>query len=250
LPNALTRAGERRRVLRCGAVVAAVVCVFVAPWAARNYRALGGFVPLRSNFGLELAVGNRPGATGYTYARGFWDMHPYASAAERARLTAVGELAYMRDMRRRALAWVAANRTRFVRLTGRRALLFWFTPDERWYSLTRRVELPVRAYGLLGFGALAGLLRLLWRRQPAGVLLACALFGIGLPYFVTHVEMRYRTPIVGLSALVNCDLAAAAAGWVWVRCRRRAPADDEATRPFAGCTSDHLHGPGTRSAAA
>ena len=32
----------------------------LAPWIWRNSHALGGFVPLRSNFGLECTIGNNP----------------------------------------------------------------------------------------------------------------------------------------------------------------------------------------------
>jgi hypothetical protein len=214
-----SRPAERRRIVRCGLAVLVVSLVVMAPWMVRNYVVLGGFVPLRSNFGLELAVGNRPGANGATYTQGMGDMHPFFSAAERARLVQVGELAYMRAKQRQALAWIAGNPAAFARLTLRRALLFWFTPDERWYSLEPRRLLSARIYGLLGMAVILELLRLLWRRHPAGRLLACALVGVALPYFVTHVEMRYRLPVVGLFALLSCNLAAANLRWArdWLR---------------------------------
>ena len=43
-----------------GSLVIVMVSAFiVAPWAISQRRVLGGFVPFRSNFGLELAIGNR-----------------------------------------------------------------------------------------------------------------------------------------------------------------------------------------------
>jgi hypothetical protein len=217
------RSGERRRILRCGLTLLAVVLVTVLPWLVRNYVVLGGLVPLRSNLGLELAAGNRPDADGYTYTAGFHEMHPFYSAAERARLVRVGELAYMKDKQREALGWIAARPGGFAWLTLRRAFLFWFTPDERWYTLDFRLRLSARVYGLLGLAMLAELLRLLRRGHPAGRLLACTLLGVGLPYFVTHVEMRYRLPIVGLSALLACNLAAVIGRRLFTRLRPPVP---------------------------
>jgi hypothetical protein len=225
------RSGDRIRILRCCLILAVVCLAFVAPWAARNYLVLGGFVPLRSNFGLELAVGNRSGADGHTYAPGFTEMHPFSCAAEREHLVRIGELAYMREKQQQALTWIAENPSRFAWLTIRRAGLFWFTPDERWCSLEPRLWLSSRVYGILGFGMFLELVRLLWRRRPTGVLLSCIVLGIGIPYFVTHVEMRYRLPLVGLSALASCDLAAAIVHRVRGKLRWSTPSPPDSVVP-------------------
>lgn len=202
----LCRSGERQEVLRGSVALAAICLAFLSPWAARNYLVLGGFVPLRSNFGLELAIGNRPGANGHTYAPGFDEIHPYCNPAERERLIQLGELAYMRDKQRQALTWIADNPAQFATLTWRRARLFWFTPDERWCRLQLRPLLRYRIYGILGFGTLLGLGCLLGRRRPAGILMACNVFGVCFPYCITHVDMRYGLPLVALSTLVSCDI--------------------------------------------
>lgn len=215
--------GVRARILRVGLVMAAFVVLFITPWMARNYWVLGGVVPLRSNFGLELAVGNRSGADGHTYALGFDEMHPFRNSAELARLIQVGELAYAKDKQRQAVKWIADHPAQFGWLTLRRAWLFWFSTDERWCELTPRLRLSIRIYGLLGILALLELLRLLVRGKPAGRMLICAVLGVGLPYFVTHVDTRYRLPIVGLSALLSCNLIAALARWIQGKLRRPAP---------------------------
>jgi hypothetical protein len=207
-------AGERQRIFRCALILSVISLLLVSPWMVRNYLVLGGFVPLRSNFGLELAAGNRPGANGHTYGPGLGEMHPFLSAAERARLMRKGERAYMKDKQRQALAWIAAQPAQFGWLTLRRACLFWFSPDERWYQLDHKWRLSVRIYGLMGFAALLELARLLWRRQPAGRLLTCAALGVSIPYLLTHVENRYRLPLVGLFALLTCNLGAVGIQWV------------------------------------
>ncbi len=231
LSELVRRRGERRAVLRCGAILAAACLAVATPWTARNYLVLGGPVPLRSNFGLELAVGNRPGADGRTYSNDFAKVHPFCSASEREHLRRVGELAYMREKRDQALAWIADHPAEFAFLTLRRVELFWFTTDQRWYSSEPRVRLPIRIYGVLGFGLFLGLVWLLWTRQLAGPLLASAVLGVGLPYFFTHVESRYQLPVLGLSALVNCSLAAAIARRLFSRFRPGATVSAAAVQP-------------------
>src|SRR5262249_43501471 len=56
----------RLRAAAGGAVVLLVAAAAVAPWVWRNHVVLGAVVPLRSNFGLELHLGNHPGASGRT----------------------------------------------------------------------------------------------------------------------------------------------------------------------------------------
>jgi hypothetical protein len=56
------------KVMGRGAVVAAVALAVVAPWTYRNWRVLGEFVPISTNGGVNLWIGNNPNATGaYSY---------------------------------------------------------------------------------------------------------------------------------------------------------------------------------------
>ena len=55
--------GFADRMRRLALVYAAVIVV-LAPWAVRNARSLGGFVPVSSNGGINFLIGNGPGATG------------------------------------------------------------------------------------------------------------------------------------------------------------------------------------------
>jgi hypothetical protein len=200
---------ERVRILRAGVVLAAMVAVVLAPWIIRNCMVFHRFIPLRSNLGLELAVGNNSLATGHTYSPAFSTVHPYGNPAEQARLLQVGEPAYMQRKGREALAWIGNHPARFAYLTVRRAMLFWFTTDETWYRGGLKLRLNVRIYGLMGVAVILELVRLLWKRDPAGLLLACTTLGAATPYFITHVETRYRLPIVGLFALLSCNLLVA-----------------------------------------
>jgi hypothetical protein len=219
--------GQRRRIFCCGLVLAGISLLLVAPWLVRNYRVLGGFVPLRSNFGLELAVGNRPGADGHTYTEGMAEMHPYNSAAERARLVQLGELPYMRDKQRQALEWIKDNPRSFAGLMLRRARLFWITTSETWLLF-----LPL--YTTLALAAALELLRLLRTNPPAGRLLACTLLAAGLPYVLTHVELRYRLPISGLYLLLAVHLAVVIVSWLFARRPQHARFDIGPTVAWSG----------------
>src|SRR5262249_26445867 len=132
-------AGQRKHVLRGSAVMLLVAALCVGPWILRNYRELGGFVAVRSNFGLELWVGNNPEATGQTFGTHaddpngiLWHLHPYSNQQEKARLKAIGELPYMREKLHLALAWIGEHPGQFCRLTCKRCELYWFTPADMW----------------------------------------------------------------------------------------------------------------------
>ena len=99
----------------------------------RRY-ALGGFVPLRSNFGLELAIGNNPDATGKTFDQSYessdssiYKIHPYSNASQQDRLRSMGELAFMQDMQRVAVRWMADHPAETLRLSFNRFRCYWFS---------------------------------------------------------------------------------------------------------------------------
>jgi hypothetical protein len=205
---------ENRRRLTRGAIGMALIAgVLNLPWMCRNCVVLGGFVPTRSNLGLELRVGNHDGATGFTYADGFIPRHPFGNPAESERLVQKGELAYMRDCRDEALGWIREHPYQFAKLIWARAHLYLFTlgiPGAKRNS----------AYAVLGIAALWGAFCLIRKRPASGRLLACALFGIALPYIFTHVEPRYRQPVIGVMAILACDGVFIPLEWLLARFRR------------------------------
>ncbi|HVY61167.1 MAG TPA: hypothetical protein VHF22_05905 [Planctomycetota bacterium] len=180
---------------------------------------------LRSDIGLELAIGNRDGANGHTFDRGrgdrrsaIFELHPLTSERERAELVRLGELAYMRRRRDEALAWIEANPGRFAALTLTRARLFFFPPAEDLdgpWPVRRALQLAASA---IAAAALLGALRRLGRRHR-GALAGLAVAAGASPYLVTHIHPRYRAPFEGLLALLAADLALAVASGA-----RRTPA--------------------------
>ncbi len=189
-------AARRPGLVRTALVVVglALACV---PWTLRNERALGGLFFLRSNFGLELRMGNHEGAGANLdlSARAGTERHPRTNEDEARKVKEFGELAYMRAAGREAREWIAAHPGEFLRLTALRVVQFWFGP----------VDDAVAALGI-------GLVTLLsaagaWRAFPvlsadrrAALLVPFLLFP--LVYYVVGFEARYRQPLDGLAHLL------------------------------------------------
>ena len=76
---------QTRRAVAVGLLGVAILAAFLLPWGVRNSRELGIFTVTRSNFGLELAIGNNDEAAGAPAMTG--QIHPYESL-DAARLVA------------------------------------------------------------------------------------------------------------------------------------------------------------------
>lgn len=193
------------------AMGAAIACV---PWGLRNYMAFGEAFFIRSNFGLELRMGNHEGAVAdidvMDAREGVSMRHPGCNRAEAIEMQRIGEMAYMRQARREALDWIAANPGAFVRLTALRFLHFWCGP------LHDRVM--VAWVSLLTMLALVGAWRVMptmTATQRAVVLIPLATFP--LVYYIVVYMFRYREPVHWIIVLL-----AGAEVWHWVNRARGA----------------------------
>jgi hypothetical protein len=199
----------RRRVLTRGLLLASMSALVISPWALRNHREFGGFTPLRSNFGLELAVGNNDNATGIGYDPS-WEgsdrmgvpAHPFRNPEERARLRAMGEGPYMKAKGREGMTWISEHPGRFAGLTVRRFILFWFPTPALWTAPTPLRRFKAVSSAAISVGALLGLVRLFASRHCYRWYFIAAFFGTSAIYFILHVVVRYRYPIFGLSILL------------------------------------------------
>ena len=193
----------RRRPARWrrAALVLLGMALACAPWTWRNHESLGGLFFIRSNFGLELRMGNHEGvgATLDQSARGGTERHPRTSVEEARKVQQLGELEYMRAAGREASAWVRSHPAEFARLSGLRVAQFWLGP----------IDDPPIAIGttVLTLLALAGAWRVLpGMSVPQRAALLIPLATYPLVYHVVGYEPRYRQPLDGLLLL----LAAAA----------------------------------------
>jgi hypothetical protein len=205
------RHGSGRRAT--AALVAGLVLGCI-PWTVRNSQALGAPVFVRSNFGLELRVAFHDGVHADLDVS---DQrrplrHPRTDAREAQRLRAIGELAYMREARRQALAWIADHPRQTLGLIAQRFAYFWFGPLH-----DPPTAVPYMALTLLAF---VGLLRLRPRlTTPERAAILIPLVAYPPVYYLMGAMTRYRLPLDWLLLIL-----AATAVVAWSRFRNERPA--------------------------
>lgn len=179
---------------RLGAFTLAFVAV-LSPWLVRNYVTFGKWGLIRSNFGVELRVGNYENSTGLSAGR---EIHPADNEIEQDKLREMGELAYASAKKREALEFIAAQPETFLWLTLKRVYYFWTgTPQLlQIFRLSGRfVAARYVLFTSISVLAFLGLFLAFRNRVQAAPLFAVALVVFPLVYYVTHPTPRYRHPI-------------------------------------------------------
>jgi len=175
-----------------GGVTAAAVIffAFIAPWLVRNYRTFGRVVFIRSNFGAELRLGNGPGANG-TWME---FLHPTQNVHQMQLYKQMGEINYVAERKRQAMAYIQEDYGRFADLCLRRFVYYWG-------GLPRLAQNPALApfkdsvflaSSVLSFWGLGRALR---KHQPGAWLFFWLILSFPLVYYVTFPHPRYRHPI-------------------------------------------------------
>lgn len=188
--------------------------VALSPWMVRNHGVFGRLVPVKSNFGNELFVGNNPFSVGDHRDVGLtlrhWD--DLLTPAERERIEAGNEVERSALLGGKAVRYVAADPARFLRLSANRILHYWTRPNPPGGWAERISELcwlAVLGAGILGL-ATSDLRR---ARVQLGLLF---LLTLPLPFYLTLVShFRYRFALEPLLLL----FAAAAVVRFWDRLR-------------------------------
>ena len=173
-----------------GVLVASLVfAAAIAPWLVRNYRVFGRIF-LRSNFGAELRFGDGPGADGTWMDY----LHPSKNLTEADRYRAMGELAYVDERKREAIAYIRENPGRFAGLSLKRFVYYWGGPP-------KASDNPIVLYFgnslFLASSVLAwwGLGRALRKHNPGAWLLTALMLFYPLVYYFVFTLPRYRHPI-------------------------------------------------------
>lgn len=225
--------GEKNRRVTLLAVVGLVVgaVLAIAPATIRNYVVSARFVPISTNSGINLYIGNNPRADGFvaleleglgTFGTSF-DWPGIVRTLEQRvghELDDVDADAYFM---REGLAFISANPGRFAELTLKKALLFW-GPAEVGHNKEVHYErafspllshLPGR-FSLLATLALLGLGLMATERDRARRALAALTALVGAAYFVSVLPFfaaaRYRVPVLPILILF--------AGWAVYRFAR------------------------------
>jgi hypothetical protein len=185
-----------------GATLSAVIFLAIlAPWMVRNARVFHHFVPMRSNFGAELYLGNGPGATGLLME---YD-HPQKNPPQFRLYAAMGEYRYARMRGELAKQTIRADRWLFVRNTLKRLYFFWFSVPSASGNAASRFFRSLN-FGFLSTAGLLGLLLALRRRVYGAWLFAYAFLTLPAMYYFVTVHARFRHPLEPLIALLGVYL--------------------------------------------
>jgi hypothetical protein len=182
-------------------VVAALCCV---PWTIRNYKVFHHFIPLRSTLGLQLAMGNNPDAKEYWLGEG----HPIHDARERDRYVQLGEIAYMQEKQHAAVDYIFTHPRREGFLIYMRFISLWAggaTHPVRDFILVHSFYFRyVLLFNIIvAIGALAGIIALIWKRNPYAFPLAVFPLVFPWAYYLTLSLPRYRLPIDPIVMLLS-----------------------------------------------
>jgi hypothetical protein len=192
------------------ALAIAILCCI--PWTIRNYTVFHRLVPLRSNFPLELYIGNNDN---------YDDQHPHypgmiTKDRETWRYIKMGETPFMDEEMRKAKKFIFSHPRVEGILFYERFIAFWgaipnpidkFMATDSW--LVRSLILCAIVSGV---GALAGIGVLLWNRSEYTVVLAVYPVVFPFLYYITHTSLRYRHPIEPEILLLTAIACGAAFG--------------------------------------
>jgi 4-amino-4-deoxy-L-arabinose transferase-like glycosyltransferase len=173
-----------------GVLVASVVfAACVSPWIIRNYRVFGQFIFIRSNFGAELRLGNGPGANGTWMDY----LHATKNPQQLQLYRQMGEIAYVAERKRQAIAFIRQDYARFAGLCLKRFIYFWAGPPRAGSSALAPLTNPL--YLASSVLAVWGLIRALRRRRRGAWLFFWLILIYPLVYYAVFVLPRYRQPI-------------------------------------------------------
>jgi len=222
---------------RSAALVAVAALVACIPWSVRNYRAFDAVFFVRSNFGLELRMGNHDGAEPSIDHPHFQNEppHPRTHVEDAIKVREWGEVPYMRESGAAARAWIVSNPGEFTRLTAKRIGYFWLGPLDR----------PGIAglFAILAGLALLGAVRVIRILPPPGTAaLLIPLLVYPLVYYLVPWQHRYRFPIEWILFLLAGSAVLGLVSLAGVPGRIRAPAAPARVSPDRA--SDSSSGPG------
>jgi len=212
---ARTGPGRGRLRVALGALFLAAVAVVVAPATLHNYRVEGDLIPISSNGGINLFIGNNPGAPGV------FQVPPEMRLDLRVASKAAAERALARELSAgevsnywagRAFQFMRARPGEWLGQMARKFVLFWNhyeIPNHYHLAFVAEfapiLKLPIGSFAIVAPLGLVGLVLALSKRRGVGLLVASGVTFMAsvLPFFITG---RYRLAIV-LPLLVGAGSA-------------------------------------------
>ncbi len=172
-----------------------VFTIAMVPWTIRNYRVFGKFIVLRSNFGLELWLGNNPGVPQ------IWSpwRHPNDNAQEGEKYKRMGEIAYMAEKEKEAFAFMRTHPKDTANFIFRRFIENWLavtdSPVDTWSSSPFYLKAFMTQNILFTLATLLGALFAYHERRPFALPYLMVILIFPLVFYLTHTSLRYRFPM-------------------------------------------------------
>ena len=176
--------------------VLAFMVVF-SPWPIRNAVKMHAFIPFRSDFGYELNIGNHEGGDGNFVQ----SMNPMMVAEERRDFVEKGEVRYLSEKGALAKSYILSHKGRFAELCFKRFIQFWAGIEEDGAPTT----IPLLIFAASG-------LWLLRKDRSLLALYAIPFLVYPLPYYLTHVSMRFQYMIDPLLTVLGAGAISALLG--------------------------------------
>jgi hypothetical protein len=173
-------------------VLMGIVCV---PWTIRNYVVFHRVIVFRSNFGLELWLGNNDQVPD-TWA-GF--LHPNDYPPEREKFARLGEIEYMRQKQSEAIQFMESHPRDTLRFFWRRFVDNWMGSwdpiQDVWHNLPVEGRITLLSNIFVSIFGLLGLLFMYREKNPYAFPIAMFPLIYPIVYYITHTSLRYRHPI-------------------------------------------------------
>ena len=190
-----TQRKESTLWVRHAAAVLLLFTIGLVPWTVRNYRVFGKIIVLRSNFGLELWLGNNPDV---------FDMlsqmsHPNDNPEEGEKYRRMGEIAYMAEKQHEAIAFMRTHPVQTINRTFHRFVDIWLSQTDSLVDVWLSASLLGKAILIFNCTlSLMGLLGVLYARRsrlPEAAPFGMVLLIFPIVFYLTHSSPRYRFPM-------------------------------------------------------
>jgi hypothetical protein len=195
--------GDLSRRTRYAAATLLVFFLGLVPWTVRNYRVFGKLIALRSNFGLELWLGNNPGVPD-TWAP--W-LHPNDSLEEAEKYRGMGEIQYMEEKQREAFAFMRTHPSDTLYFMFRRFVANWLvltdSPADTWSSSPWYLKSFIVMNVLLSLFTLFGALFAHRARPLEAIPYMWVLLVFPVLFYLTHAGPRYRFPMDSIMMILS-----------------------------------------------
>jgi 4-amino-4-deoxy-L-arabinose transferase-like glycosyltransferase len=181
------------------ATLIALLCI--APWVLRNYEVFGRFIPMRSNLGLHLRVGNTLDTGEYWHA----DLDPPHSPREMSEMLQTGEIAYMDHKKEQAFAFIHAHPGVYAYLVFKRFADFWtgiWNLSPQWMKDNPGQAGNIPLCTAISIFAFIGLRRTFHYDRNAAWAFAICLIVYPIIYYLTTYEIPYRHPLEPLLVIL------------------------------------------------